>query len=75
LTHDVAGHGRYAYERVRTGKPMPSVFEVGRTVPVGLAIEAILLIAKHSYEGEWEGQVRYPPPQKATRQTSPLERV
>jgi hypothetical protein len=54
---------------------MPSVFEVGRTVPVGLAIEAILLIAKHSYEGEWEGQVRYPPPQKATRQTSPLERV
>ena len=61
LTHDVATMTRYAYERVRVGKPMPGVFEVGRTVPVGLAIEEILLIARYSLEGEWEGQVRYLP--------------
>jgi hypothetical protein len=36
---------RYAYERVQTGKLMPGVFEVSRTVPVGLAIEEILLIS------------------------------
>lgn len=40
---------------------MPGVFEVGRNVPVGLAIEEILLIAEYSLEGEWEGQVQYLP--------------
>ncbi len=40
---------------------MPGIFEVGRMVPVGLAIEEILLIARYSLEGEWEGQVRYLP--------------
>ena len=45
LTHDVATMTRYAYERVQTGKLMPGVFEVSRTVPVGLAIEENLLIS------------------------------
>jgi hypothetical protein len=61
LTHDVATMTRYAYERVRAGKPMPGVFEVGRTAPIGLAIEEILLIVRYSLEDEWEGQVRYLP--------------
>jgi hypothetical protein len=43
---------RYAYERVRAGNSMPGVFEVSRNVPVGLAIDEILLIAEHSLEGE-----------------------
>jgi len=61
LTHDVATMTHYAYERAQAGRPMPGVFEVSRTVPVGLAIEEILLIAECSLEGEWEGQVRYLP--------------
>jgi hypothetical protein len=61
LTHDVTTITRYAYERIRTNKPMPGVFEVGYTVPIGLAIEEILLIAECSLEGEWAGQVRYLP--------------
>jgi len=61
LTHDVATMTRYAYDRVREGKPMAGVFEVGRHVPVGVAIEEILLLAECSLEGEWEGQVRYLP--------------
>lgn len=61
LTHDVARITRYAYERVRNGKPMPGVFEVGRGVPVGLVIEEVLLLAEYSLDGEWEGQVRYLP--------------
>ena len=39
LTHDVATMTRYAYDRVREGKPMPGVFEVSREVPIGVAIE------------------------------------
>lgn len=61
LTHDVTTITRYAYERVRAGKPMPGVFEVGRDVSIGIAIEDIFLIAECSVEGEWEGQVRYLP--------------
>jgi hypothetical protein len=61
LTHDVSTMTRYAYDRVRQGKPMPGVFEVGRQVPVGTAIEEIELIAACSFDGEWEGQVRYLP--------------
>jgi hypothetical protein len=52
---------RYAYERVQAGLPMLGVFEVSRSVPIGLAIEEILLIAECSFEGEWKGQVRYLP--------------
>ncbi len=61
VTHDVATMTRYAYERVRAGEPMPGIFEVSRSVPIGLAIEEILLIVQYSREGEWEGQVRYLP--------------
>jgi len=60
LTHDVSTITRYAYERVQAGLPMPGVFEVRRAVPIGRAIEDILLLAECSLEGEWEGQVRYP---------------
>jgi hypothetical protein len=61
LTHDVRTMTRYAWARVTEGKPMPGVFEVGRDVPIGIAIEEILLLAECSLDGEWEGQVRYLP--------------
>ena len=61
LTHDVSTITRYAYERVQTGEPMPGIFEVSRDLPIGRAIEEILLLAECSLEGEWEGQVRYLP--------------
>ena len=61
LTHDVATITKYAYNRVRAGQPMPGVFEVNRAVPIGRAIEDILLLAECSLDGEWEGQVRYLP--------------
>jgi hypothetical protein len=61
LTHDVATMTDFAYQRVQAGLAMPGLFEVSRRVPVGLAIEEILLIAECSLEGEWEGQVRFLP--------------
>jgi hypothetical protein len=50
-----------AYERGCLGLAMPGVFEVNRSIPIGLAIEDILLISECSLENEWEGQVRYLP--------------
>ncbi len=61
LTHDVSTITKYAYERIQAGKSMPGVFEVNRSVSIGRAIEDILLLAKCSLDGEWEGQVRYLP--------------
>lgn len=61
LTHDVSTITYYAYERITAGKPMPGIFEVNRAVPIGVAIEDILLLDECSKENEWEGQIRYLP--------------
>ncbi len=61
LTHDVATMITFAYARIQAGHSMPGLFEVSRRVPVGLAIEDIILIAECSLKGEWEGQVRFLP--------------
>lgn len=61
LTHDVTTVTLYAFDRVRAGQPMPGVFEVRRSVPVGRVIEDILLLVECSMEGEWEGRVHYLP--------------
>ncbi len=61
ITHDVTTMTNFAYERVQAGLSMPGLFEVSRRVPVGLAIEEILLLDECSLEGEWEGQVRFLP--------------
>lgn len=47
--------------RVDEGKPMPGVFEVSQNLPIGQAIEEILLLAECRLEGEWEGHIRFLP--------------
>ncbi|MBD2578019.1 DUF5615 family PIN-like protein [Oscillatoria sp. FACHB-1406] len=61
LTNDVATMVSFAYDRIQAGLPMPGLFEISRRVPVGLAIEEILLIFECSFEGEWEGKVIFLP--------------
>jgi hypothetical protein len=61
ITHDVTTITCYAAERIRAGKSMPGVLEVNRAVPLGLAIEDILLVAECSLPDDWEGQIRYLP--------------
>jgi hypothetical protein len=61
MTHDVTTMTRHAYERTAAGQPMPGVFEVACSIPVGGAIDDLLLLAECSLPGEWEGQVRYLP--------------
>ncbi|SRR5581483_10507515 len=61
LTHDVSTMTRYTYDRVRANQPMPGIVEASRDVPIGKAIEDILILAECSREGEWEGQIIYLP--------------
>lgn len=43
LTHDVSTMKQHVNERLVAGLPMPGVFELGQDVPIGQAIEDILL--------------------------------
>ena len=61
LTHDARTITRFAYDRVRAGLPMPGVVEVRQDLPIGRAIEEILILAECSLENEWEGQIVYLP--------------
>ena len=40
---------------------MAGIFEVSRDVPIGVAIEDILLLAECSLDEEWENQILYLP--------------
>jgi hypothetical protein len=61
VTHDVTTITHFAYERVRAGLPMPGVIEVDDDLPIGQAINEILLVVEASEQGEWEGQIIYIP--------------
>ncbi len=61
FTHDVNTMTYHAYRRAKDGHPMPGLFAVPRDVPIGRAIDDVLLIAECSLEGEYEGLVKYLP--------------
>lgn len=61
LTHDVRTITRYAYDRVREGKPMPGIIEVKRIPSLSRLIEDILIVIETSTPGEIEGKVFYLP--------------
>jgi hypothetical protein len=52
---------KYAHERIAAGKKMPGLFEISRSVPIGIAIENIVFVATCSFDGEREGRVIYLP--------------
>ena len=57
LTHDVNTIPAFVRGRVAAGLAMPGVIEVSATLPIGRAIDELLLIAQCSLEGEWENQI------------------
>jgi len=62
LTHDVTTMSKHAFDRVnRALPPMPGVIEVSQDVPIGEAIEELVLIAECSLENEWHNLVIYLP--------------
>lgn len=61
FTHDVNTMTAHAYQRIKDEAPMPGLFAVPRDVPVGTAIEDLLLIAEYGSEEDWQGRVFYLP--------------
>jgi len=46
LTHDVATMTAFAYERMTANLPMSGIFEVPKNLPVGEAVEQLLLYCR-----------------------------
>lgn len=61
LTHDVSTLVSLAFERVAAGLPMPGVFAVSSSGPLGAAIEDLVLLCECSVDGEWDGHVLFLP--------------
>lgn len=61
LTHDINTLPGFAYDRVLAGHPMPGVFAIRQSLPIGNVIEDLLFLAECSRDGEWEGQVLFLP--------------
>jgi Domain of unknown function (DUF5615) len=61
VTHDRATLPAFAFERVVAGEPMPGVFVINDRLPVGQAIEELVLLTTCSESSEWEGKVLYLP--------------
>jgi hypothetical protein len=61
LTHDRNTLPSFAYERVRAGQPMPGVFVVSDLMPVGQAIDEILLAVECMTPDECKNLVRFFP--------------
>ena len=59
ITHDADTMPDYAYQRLRDGLPMPGMVVVPSTMPIGQAIEGLLLIIGSSFDDEWANLVRY----------------
>ena len=61
ITHDVNTMPGFAYERVAAGLDMPGVIIVPEQMPIGSAIDDLLIVIECSSEGEYEGRVFYVP--------------
>jgi len=61
LTHDRATMPDFAFARITNGQTMPGVFLLNDRIPVGQAIEEVLLLDECSEQAEWEGRVVHIP--------------
>ena len=56
LTHDVQTMTKHAYDRVRAGQSMPGVIELDDHLPLGQAIEEILIVVLTAQPDELANQ-------------------
>ena len=61
LTHDRATMPDFAYQRVSQGEAMSGVFILNDRLPVGQAIDEILLLIGCSEQAEWSGRAVHLP--------------
>jgi hypothetical protein len=61
LTHDVNTMRGYFYDRVKAELPVPGLFLVHGSHPIGAVIDSLALIVSASEASEWEGAIHFLP--------------
>ena len=61
VTHDIRTMVPYAHERVREGQPMAGVVLVPQILPVGPAIDELVILLGCLRDDEWDSVVNYVP--------------
>ena len=61
LTHDVSTMTFEVARRLRKKLPMPGAFFVSQSLPVGMIIDELLLVAQYSFVDEYRDQIRFIP--------------
>ena len=61
LTHDVNTMIAHAIARIRAGNYTPGVIAVSQSLPIGMAVADILILAQCGREGDYEAQVEFLP--------------
>ena len=61
ITHDVQTMTKFAHDRIRAGLPMPGVIEGAGKMPIGQAIDELLVMIGAGSPADFENQVRYVP--------------
>jgi len=61
LTHDCNTLIRFAIERINAGLPMPGVIEVKKSLPIGVAVDELVLAIACGYAEDFENQIRFLP--------------
>lgn len=59
VSHDVNTMTAEAIRRVDAGEPMPGLFIVLQSVPIGQAINELELRAVYTEEDEWQDRIEY----------------
>lgn len=61
LTHDVSTMTNFAFARMRSGKTIAGIIEISQSLPIGRAVEDILLFALTCTPDELENRIVYLP--------------
>ena len=61
VSHDLRTIPKYAYERIKAGRPMPGVIAIPDALPIGQAIEELILIVECAQASDLENRVLYLP--------------
>jgi hypothetical protein len=61
VTHDLKTIPRSAYARLVAGERMPGVMALSKSLPIGQAIEELVMIIECSEQSEWQNQITHLP--------------
>lgn len=61
ISHDVHTMTYFFRERLARGLSSPGILFVSQSLPVGFAIEELILVGQYSLDGEYDNQMRFIP--------------